>query len=372
MTDDSGVTHGSCRAKEESRVLVTMLQVLGQHQALRLVLSLHESVCSRSMTTAALCHSLSEDPNPHRQDTTVEPWRIRARRRRSFGSAIWKIERRGMAGHFTGVVRSRASLGQCGFESLEWTALVEGLRPNKFGGFADFHGWQFFAGCRTPFLRSRYPCQVLRSLPFLLHGLPPQLFRTCRCRPLNLRGHHRSACPRAGVLGSRGFSVESAGVWREAGAQAFCQGFGPACRPSRCSSVEVIADCLRERPSLLSVSLLRADVNAPVRTGSHCREVHRVEFSWVAGPREIGQLAAEVGGRWSISLLVRAKVRTLPHLERPCAPGLAVSVKCCPVLCHRTGVFALPWWIMQTWSTMATPPRSRLVVSEVPCLWPHL
>ena len=38
---------------------------------------------------------------------------------------------------------------------------------------------------------------------------------------LDLPGHHRAACPRAGVLGSRGFSVESAvaRVCREAGAR---------------------------------------------------------------------------------------------------------------------------------------------------------
>ena len=46
--------------------------------------------------------------------------------------------------------------------------------------------------------------------------------RTCRCgRPLDAFGHHRAACARCGVLGSRGFALESAAgrVCREAGAR---------------------------------------------------------------------------------------------------------------------------------------------------------
>ena len=46
--------------------------------------------------------------------------------------------------------------------------------------------------------------------------------RLCRCgRPLDSYGHHRAACLRAGVLGRRGFAVESAAarICREAGAR---------------------------------------------------------------------------------------------------------------------------------------------------------
>ena len=53
----------------------------------------------------------------------------------------------------------------------------------------------------------------------LWQPLPMSSF-TCRCgRPLDSRGHHRAACPLAGVLGRRGFSLESAAarVCREAG-----------------------------------------------------------------------------------------------------------------------------------------------------------
>ena len=45
--------------------------------------------------------------------------------------------------------------------------------------------------------------------------------RDCRCgRPLDSCGHHRAACARSGVLGRRGFAVESAAarVCREGGA----------------------------------------------------------------------------------------------------------------------------------------------------------
>ena len=41
----------------------------------------------------------------------------------------------------------------------------------------------------------------------------PLSARQCRCgRPLDVFGHHRAACARAGVLGRRGFAVESAGA----------------------------------------------------------------------------------------------------------------------------------------------------------------
>ena len=54
-----------------------------------------------------------------------------------------------------------------------------------------------------------------------LHWLPlPSTVRTCRCGlPLDSCGHHRAACSMVGVLGRRGFAVESAAarVCREAG-----------------------------------------------------------------------------------------------------------------------------------------------------------
>ena len=46
--------------------------------------------------------------------------------------------------------------------------------------------------------------------------------RACRCdRPLDCLGHHRASCSRAGVLGRRGFALETAVAWvcRKAGAR---------------------------------------------------------------------------------------------------------------------------------------------------------
>ena len=56
--------------------------------------------------------------------------------------------------HLTGAVWSRASLAESGFVCPEWTALVEGFRPNQPGRDevdpADHtHGWQFFAAQRV-------------------------------------------------------------------------------------------------------------------------------------------------------------------------------------------------------------------------------
>ena len=59
---------------------------------------------------------------------------------------------------------------------------------------------------------TRLAPQLFRVLLLRRLWLPlPLTSRTCRCgRPLDPCGHHRAACPRVGVLGSRGFSVESA------------------------------------------------------------------------------------------------------------------------------------------------------------------
>ena len=72
-----------------------------------------------------------------------------------------------------------------------------------------------------PVLPRRSAPQLFRVLLFRRLGLPlPLTSRTCRCgRPLDPSGHHRVACVRAGVLGPRGFALESmlARICREAG-----------------------------------------------------------------------------------------------------------------------------------------------------------
>ena len=74
----------------------------------------------------------------------------------------------------------------------------------------------------TPTCReTTIPSHLFRVL--LLRRLRQQLplaGRACRCgRLLDSFGHHRAACPRAGVLSRRGFSLESAAarICREAG-----------------------------------------------------------------------------------------------------------------------------------------------------------
>ena len=86
---------------------------------------------------------------------------------------------------------------------------------------------------RTSFLLWFQACQVL---PLDLHQLQGHLWNRrvilhhllhphlppCRCgRQLDVFGHHRAACPEAGVLGKRGFPLERAAaqVCREAGAR---------------------------------------------------------------------------------------------------------------------------------------------------------
>ena len=70
---------------------------------------------------------------------------------------------------------------------------------------------------------SRFPPQLFRVLLLRRLWFPlPLSSRTCLCgRPLDVLGHHRAACSRAGVLANRGFSVESAVArfCREAGAR---------------------------------------------------------------------------------------------------------------------------------------------------------
>ena len=72
----------------------------------------------------------------------------------------------------------------------------------------------------THFL-TRIPSHLFRvvMLRRLRLPLPPSL-HTCRCgRQIDKFGHHRASCARAGVLGRRGFALESATarVCREAG-----------------------------------------------------------------------------------------------------------------------------------------------------------
>ena len=79
-----------------------------------------------------------------------------------------------------------------------------------------------FTSCPTDRLFRIEP-QCFRVLLLRRLRLPlPLSQRNCRCRrPLDVLGHHRAACAMAGVLGRRGFAVESvvARICREGGAR---------------------------------------------------------------------------------------------------------------------------------------------------------
>lgn len=162
------------------------------------------------------------------------------------------------------VVVCKAQLEEAGFEMPSWDALVAGARPQspddelleKESGIFE-HGWQFYAAraldnrCRASPLRNlTRPEQAhLRSQSGPGAGaafvtvpsrkecrIEPQAFRIllrrrlrldlqlapgrCRCHQfLDSEGDHRTACPTAGVLATRGCPLESAAarVCREGG-----------------------------------------------------------------------------------------------------------------------------------------------------------
>ena len=146
----------------------------------------------------------------------------------------------------------------------EWGDIDRGQRPgfhpdDEFPRFPKI-GWQAFAS--TPMEEAFFNIAIsprlgqtdqalarsqrgpMASIPFFTAPVSvatrfdPQCFRvlllrrlwchlplssaTCRCgQPLDSRGHHRGACAHAGVLGRRGFPLEScaARICREAGAR---------------------------------------------------------------------------------------------------------------------------------------------------------
>ena len=153
--------------------------------------------------------------------------------------------------------------GVMGFEPPSWPALAAGARPppppwDDPGGWRT--GWQHEAASRVErhfrdtslmprlndteeaLLRSQsgpMSGAALSTAPACFHTrIESHLFRllllrrlrlplppcvpVCRCgRPLDSFGHHRAACPRAGLFARRGFAVEMAAakVCQEAGAR---------------------------------------------------------------------------------------------------------------------------------------------------------
>ena len=186
--------------------------------------------------------------------------------------------------------------------------------------------------------------QVLRLLLLRRLWLPlPSSSRVCRCgRPLDSSGHHRAAFV-AGVLGSRGFAVESAAarVCREAGGRVSTNIriqdmdiVAPNLLDER--RVEVLADGLPlfhgqqlAIDTTLVSALGRDGLPRPLVACAHVdgaileaarqrKERHYPEL----GRTRLVVLAAEVGGRWSeesvrfLVQLAKAKVRHEPKVMR--------------------------------------------------------
>ena len=182
------------------------------------------------------------------------------------------------------------------------------------------------------------------SQPFRV--LLPSTARTCRCGlPLDPCGHHRAAFSVAGVLGRRGFAVESAAarVCREAGARVSLnvrvQDMDlalPDALDNRC--LEIVADGLplfqgaQLAVDTTLVSVLRRDGvprqrsttydGAVLMTARRRKERVYPELTSQRGRTRLVVLAWEVGGRWSeecrefLNKLAKAKARREPrHLR---------------------------------------------------------
>ena len=172
----------------------------------------------------------------------------------------------------------------------------------------------------------------------------PLSSRTCRCgRLLDVYGHHRAACSRAGVLGTRGFPLERAAaqICREAGGRVgvdrfvrdldlvLFNGFDQR-------RIEVIVDGLtlwhgaQLAVDTTLVSPLHGDGsarrNAATTSGVALRDARRAkertypELTGEGGRARLVVLAAEVGGRWSeetalfLGALAKARAQESPQL----------------------------------------------------------
>ena len=275
--------------------------------------------------------------------------------------------------YLQGAAECREMLLDRGFDAPRWGAVAHGSRPGR--GLDDAepaeaaHGWQrpassaseecFRRGAVWPrlsgdrallrsqsgplsgvpfisspaFHHSRFSSQEFRVL--LLRRLwlsLPLTSRVCRCgRPLDSCGHHRAACSRAGVLGNRGYALESAAarVCREAGGRVStnvflrdmaldpCRQMAEGSRLSWTASSEV-----RNSPiDTTLVSPLRGDGQPHRRCVDRRREERTYpELCERHSRARLVVLAAEVGSRWSdesadfLKQLAKAKARGVPRV----------------------------------------------------------
>ena len=192
-----------------------------------------------------------------------------------------------------GVVQCQEVFCEVGFAVPTWEALAEGAHPEnpdlEDDSPAPRVGWQRPASsrlerqcasemwpefnqteralmlsqtgpmCGEPFTcfpstKERFDPQSFRLLLLRRLHLPlPLTARRCRCgRLLDSNGHHRAACARVGVLGRRGFALETAAarVCREAGGRVMTNmlvrelDLAPGLNTTDGRRLEVIADGL--------------------------------------------------------------------------------------------------------------------------------
>ena len=183
---------------------------------------------------------------------------------------------------------------------------------------------------------------LLRRLRLAL----PLSMRNCRCgQPLDSSGHHRAACARAGMLGRRGFTLESvaARICREAGGRVrtnmFVRDMDLDVPVGDGRRLEVVVDGLplhggaQLAVDTTLVCALHADGRprrgAAIQDGVALRAARRKKvatYPELVGPHSRAKLVVlgvEVGGRWSeetrtfLSRLAKARARTeLPLMRR--------------------------------------------------------
>ena len=284
------------------------------------------------------------------------------------------------------VLECEAILREADFEMPTWAELADGARPNQPENPEDeptdsTHGWQrdatlkletkFFQEQFWPILSEPEQAQMrsqsgpMSSEPFtsfptsrearfdsqpfrvlLLRRLRlhlPLNVRRCRCgRLLDPFGHHRSACATAGVLGRRGFALESAAarMCREAGGRVMTNvlvrelDLSPIDNRLDGRRLEVVADGLEAfggaqlAIDTTLVCALRSDGTArprAARVGGVALQAARArkertypELAGEGGRARLVVLAAEVGGRWSdeaacfVRALAGAKAQSEP------------------------------------------------------------
>ena len=192
---------------------------------------------------------------------------------------------------------------------------------------------------------TRLEPQLFRVLLLRRLRLPlPFSRRFCRCgRLLDALGHHRAACARAGVLGRRGFALESAAarICREAGGRVttniFVRDLDITAPNSPGQTAEVVADGLplfggaQLAVDTTLVSPLRGD-GSPHRGAAErdgvalvaARRRKERTYPDLMAPRSRARLvllAVEVGGRWSLEALTfirllakgKGEARAKPH-----------------------------------------------------------